>query len=87
MSPVLLDIPPEKAPILEVFIWIGIHADGREAMLSGDFDLPLGRRHMPLISSRRELAEKMGDMARQIQQTMMHQADRVIRIELRTFRA
>lgn len=82
-----LDIPPEANPILSIHVWIGIHADGQEAMLSADMPMAFGTRHSPLMSSRRDLAEALGVLARKIQREAMHRADRFVRIELRTFRA
>jgi hypothetical protein len=84
-----LDLPPNATPIREIHVWIGVHADGQEAMLSADMPMPFGAgmRHMPLMSSRREQAERMADLARRVQREAMHRADRFIRIELRTFRA
>jgi hypothetical protein len=82
-----LDIPPEPNPVREIHVWIGVHADGREAMLSADMPMAFGTRHTPLMSSRRDLAEKLQPLARRIQREAMHRADRFIRIELRTFRA
>lgn len=81
-----LDLPPEQGGIHEVFIWIGIHAAGREAMMSADMPTPFGIRHMALMTSRRDLAEKLEPTARRIQREAMHTAGRIISIELRTFR-
>jgi hypothetical protein len=86
-GPVLLDLSPEAGQVLEVHIWIGVHADGREAMLSADLPLVMGVRHTPLMSSRRDLAEKFAPLVREIQRAAMHGSDRLIRVELRTFRA
>lgn len=83
---VLYDLPPQPYPITEVHIWIGIHADGREAMLSTDMPMAFGTRHTPLISTKREVAEGLWVLARRIQLAAMHRADRLIRIELRTFK-
>ncbi|MGD0109994.1 MAG: hypothetical protein ABSC06_39145 [Rhodopila sp.] len=82
---VFIDLPPEPKAIHEIFVWIGVHADGREAMLSADMPMAFGTRHTPLMSSRRELAEEMQTLARRIQREAMHRSDRLIRIELRTF--
>lgn len=82
-----LDIPPERNEVRQIHVWIGVHADGQEAMLSADMPMAFGTRHTPLMSSRRELAEAMGVLARRIQREAMHRADRFVRIELRTFRA
>lgn len=82
-----LDLTPEENPIREIYVWIGVHTDGREAMLSADLPFAFGKRHAPLMSSRRETAEMMGRIARQIQRAAMHRAARFVKIELRTFKA
>jgi hypothetical protein len=80
------DLPPERNLIQEIFVWIGVHGDGREAMLSADMPMPFGMRHTPLMSSRRDLAKSMEPIARDIQREAMSRADRYIRLELRTYR-
>lgn len=87
MIDVLYDLEPERGQVSEVHIWIGVHADGREAMLSADMPMFGGTRHTPLMSSRRSTAEALAPLARQVQRAAMHGSDRFIRIELRTFRA
>jgi hypothetical protein len=82
-----LDLPPEPNPIRLIHVWIGVHADGLEAMLSADMPMSFGTRHTPLMSSRRDLAEAMAPLARRIQREAMHRADRFVKVELRTFAA
>jgi hypothetical protein len=91
MSERVLTEAPDKDQRIEVlYAWIGIHADGGEGILSTDLPtpwLPGGpRRHMPLVTSKREVAELCASVAREIQRASMHQADRFVRIELREFR-
>ena len=76
----------------EVHMWIGVHVDGSEAILSADLQLTHSdgmpvRRHMALMNSRRDVAESLAGIARRIQREAMHRADKMIRVELRTFRA
>lgn len=87
------DLPPTMPghKLDEVSIWIGVHADGSETILSAD--LPMrhsdgspAMRHMPLMHSQREGAERHHDLARRIQREAMHRSDRLIKIELRTFK-
>jgi hypothetical protein len=87
------DLPPTTPGhrLDEVSIWIGIHVDGSETIISAD--LPIQHsdgtwvtRHMPLMHSMRERAEPFACLARKIQREAMHRSDRLIRIELRTFR-
>ena len=80
-------LPPEANAIQQIHVWIGVHADGREAMLSADMPMGFGTRHAPLMSSRHKVAESLAPLARQIQREAMHRADRFLRIELRTFTA
>lgn len=83
----LHDFPPEAGPVNELHVWIGIRTGGREAMLSADFPMLADKRHAPLMSSRRALAEKLGVLAHEIQRQTMQSPDPIVRVELRTFRA
>jgi hypothetical protein len=81
------DVGPAQR-IDELWVWIGTHPNGGEGILS--VDLPAGDtgapRHMPLMSSKRELAEvAMAGLARRIQREAMHRQDRLVKIELRHF--
>jgi hypothetical protein len=81
---------PASPPIREIYTWIGHYADGGEGMLSADFPTPGGLggvRHMPLLNSRREVAETMAPLARRIQSASQHAVSRITKIELRTFKA
>ena len=86
------DLPPTRQgqPIDQIWIWIGVHADGSEAMISADLPMLLSTgvetmRHMPLLHSTRAGAEAMHGLARRIQREAMHRSDRLIRIELRCY--
>jgi hypothetical protein len=87
------DLPPTTPGhrLDEVSIWIGVHVDGSETILSADLPMQYSdgtpaMRHMPLMHSMRERAEPFAGLARKIQREAMHRSDRLIRIELRTFR-
>jgi hypothetical protein len=90
MSSVIYGEAPTPAQRIEVlFVWVGVHADGGKGILSADMPMPLPgakTRHTPLMSSKRERAEQLRPIARQVQRPSMHQADRFVRIELREFR-
>ncbi len=92
MNRVLTEAPEKEQRIDVLFAWVGVHADGGEGILSTDLpalpgDAPGGAmRHVPLISSKREVIERFRPVAREIQRASMHQADRFVRIELREFR-
>lgn len=84
---VLFDEPPSP-PMTEVHIWIGHYAGGGEGMLAASAPLPDGKdRFMPLMNSRRAAAESFEPLAKQIQSASQHAEGRIVRIELRTFRA
>jgi hypothetical protein len=87
---VFTEAPDKDQRVDVLWAWVGIHPDGGEGILSTDLptpDLPGGaRRHMPLVTSKRHVAEICGLVAREIQRASMHQADRFVRIELREFR-
>lgn len=88
------DLPPEAGKRLdELYVWVGVHADGAETLLSADLTLPLSdgttvQRHMPLLSSTRRVVEspQMRALARRIQLEAMRQSDRMIAIEIHTYR-
>lgn len=82
-----LDLPPEPERLREVFVWVGIHADGREGMMSADLRTAIGIRHMPLMSSRRGLAEQFMPLAMKIRRKSLHGNNRIIRVEMRRFLA
>ena len=88
MVEVLIDVP-SSPPITELHMWISHYADGTEGIIAGNLPLPngLGNRFMPLMNSRRDVAEAFAPMARRIQSATQHAGNRIVRLELRTFRA
>jgi hypothetical protein len=87
------DLPPTTPGhrLDEIHMWIGVHVDGSETILSADMEMQYSdgspaMRHMPLMHSQREQAQQCAGLARNIQREAMHRCDRLIRIELRTYR-
>lgn len=78
--------PPPEQRITELHVWIAIYPDGSEGIVSADLPLSFGTRHSPLLSSKRKVAESLGRLAREVQRAAMHQAQRIVRVELRTYR-
>jgi hypothetical protein len=88
MPDLLYGEPPTRDQRIAVlYVGVGIHADGGEGILSADLPM-IGTtiRHAPLMSSKRDLAEQLRPVARQVQRASMHLEDRFVRIELREFR-
>lgn len=80
---ILLD-QPGSPPITSVSMWIGTYADGTEGVISVDLPLLPGvQRHMPLMHTRREVAERFRPVAEKAWQ--MQLGRKFERIELRTF--
>lgn len=85
-EPTILDVP-SSPPFRELWLWIGHYADGSERLMSADLPLAGCMRHMPLMNSRREIADQLGGIARRIQNASQHGDAPIVRIELRQFRA
>lgn len=88
MADVLLD-EPASPPMTEVHIWIGHYANGGEGMIAASMPPIDGAppHFMPLMNSRRAVAEGFEPLARRIQSASQHSNGRITRIELHTFRA
>lgn len=88
MVDVLNDLPGSP-PMREVHIWIGHYTDGSEGMLAADFPMidGLTTRHMPLMSSQRNGAERLKPFAEKIQRLSQRGRSKITRLELRTFHA
>jgi hypothetical protein len=80
------EAPTAEQRIAVLYVWVGVHADGGEGILSADLPL-IGStiRHAPLMSSKRDVAEQLRPLARQVPRASMHLSDRFVRIELREF--
>lgn len=79
--------PPAEQRISELWAWVATHASGGEGIMSADLPMPagIGTRHVPLIASKRDTAEKLEPLARKIQRAAMHKADRLVSIRLARF--
>lgn len=80
----VLDIqadPTDRVHVLHV--WVMIAPDGGESIISHDLPTEFGPRHMPLMSSKRSVAEKLTPLVKRVQKGMP--VGRVERVELRTF--
>jgi hypothetical protein len=82
-----LDIPPPgEQRITELHLWVATHPDGGEGIVSADVPIPgIGSRHIPLMSSRRELAEKMKPFAEHAQQAAA-KAGKPVSLRIVTYR-
>jgi hypothetical protein len=79
------DPPPPHQRITRLYAWVAIHDDGGEGILSADLPFPgEGRRHMPLISSKRSTAQMLESLARKIAADA-GKAGKPVRCELRIF--
>lgn len=90
MTDLYLDAPPPgDQRIRQIHVWIATYANGSEGIISADLPMPvgLGTRHMPLMNSKRDVAENLQPLARRAQRAAMHQADRIVSIRLVTFAA
>jgi hypothetical protein len=68
--------------IREIHCWIATYPDGTEGIIAGGIE---GLGMTPLLSSRRDVAERLEPQARRAQQAVMHQAKRIVSILLVTF--
>jgi hypothetical protein len=86
---IYLDQPtPKGQRISALHVWIAVYADGSEGIVSTDIPMPDGQgmRHMPLMSSDLDLAKSLEVRARRLQVAAIHQADRIVRMRLVTYR-
>lgn len=87
MDPLLIGKPPAaNKRVDELHIWIAIQPDGGEGIMATDlpYGLPGHIRHLPLMSSNRDTAEAMSDVAHQVQAHAAQQGQ-FITIQLRTY--
>lgn len=78
-----LGIDPDQR-ITELHAWVATHPGGEEGLISGDVPMPgtIRPRHMPLMSSKRHLAEALLPVVNRVLQL----APRGTRAALVTFR-
>jgi hypothetical protein len=74
-----------EKPVSTLYAWIALFADGSEGLLSRDMQTPFGRRHLPLITSKLDVANHMEAVAKQIQTESVKRGLR-FKIVMRTFR-
>jgi hypothetical protein len=86
MSDALLDIPPPPDQrVTQLFVWIMINDDGSEGIMSHDLPFAMGTRHAPLMTSKREAAEKMRPIAERVGLLTSEERGKPVTIVLRTF--
>lgn len=69
MTDVFLDMPASvDQRIDELHAWIAIHSSGAESIISADVPMPgnVGTRHLPLLSSKRHVIEKLEALAARV---------------------
>jgi hypothetical protein len=84
----LLDIPPPPTQrVQQLFVWITIDPEtGAEGIMSHTMPMEDGMvRHLPLMSSKREVAEKLRPIAERIASLASSERGRPIACVLRTF--
>jgi len=84
----LIDMPPAAADRIDrLYVWIMTNEDGGEGMVSADMDIAGDGtvRHMPLLTSRRESAERMRPLAETIRGETQRRTGRKVTISLRSF--
>lgn len=86
MSDILIDTG-SVPPVRELWVWIGHYADGSEGILGVELPLVGNLRHMPLMNTGRESAERLVTIAKRIQDESQDFGLPIMRIELRQFRA
>jgi hypothetical protein len=82
-----LDMPPPgEQRITELHLWVATYPDGGEGVVSADIPIPdIGSRHMPLMSSKRAVAERLKPYAESAQQAAAG-AGRIVSLQLVTYR-
>ena len=90
MADVFLELPaPADQRVRELHAWIATHKSGAEGIISADFPVilePSERMHMPLVSSKRSIAERMGPYAKRAAFLGRHAEDPPVSVRLVTFR-
>jgi hypothetical protein len=83
----LLDIPPPPTQrVNQLFVWIMINDDGSEGIMSHRMAQHDGElAHMPLMSSKREVAMKLRPIAERIGSLTSTERDKPVTVVLRTF--
>ena len=86
--PSLPDLSPDPDQRISVIhAWITTHSNGAEGLMSADMPMPgrPGDTHMPLLSSKLHVAQRLRPLAEEAQSTSLDGPNPVVKIELRTF--
>ncbi|HEY0203838.1 MAG TPA: hypothetical protein VGC15_06805 [Acetobacteraceae bacterium] len=88
MADVLLELPaPPDQRVRELHAWIATHRSGAEGIISADLPGPLGEKmHMPLVSSRRDVAVALEPFAKRALFLGRNQQDPAVSVRLVTFK-
>ena len=82
MGDIYLDLPaPPDQRIEKLHAWIATHTDGSEGIVSA----ALGPQVMPLVTSKRHVAEGLKSVAERAVQAAAAQASKVVSVRLVTF--
>ena len=92
MDRLLISSRPDREPIRELHVWIAVDPEtGGEGLLSADMSLPVpdethvAMRHMPLMSSSREVALSLRPLAEALQRKALAETGFPVRVELRSY--
>lgn len=80
--------PPSDQRISAIYAWVATYEDGSEGIASADMPGPMpgmGPRHMPLLSSKREVAERLRPLADIAVRLGKNATPRVVSIRLVSF--
>lgn len=84
-----VDLPQDADQrISAIHVWIATQPDGSEGLISADLDAgPLiGMRHMPLMSSKRHIAEGFAGVADKMRKEILKTTGKDVTIRLVTFK-
>lgn len=77
---------PENQRVSELHVWVAIQPNGAEGIVSADFDIDGMKQRMPMLSSMREVAEKMTGIARKMERQSFEETGVAVKLRLVTFR-
>lgn len=78
--------PPDGYKITELFAWVAVYPNGGEGIISMDMEMPMGIRHVPLVTASRSLAERMKPVADKAAQMSGVANSRIMRAKMKHFR-
>jgi hypothetical protein len=88
MVDVVIDTGPGEGAITDLYVWIATWSDGTETIIGRDMpvpEMPGLMRHMPLMNSRPEIAEKLAPLAQEMRRATMHRDKRIVSVRLQHF--